>query len=194
MPFNKLAMSKIHELFQKIGNDLLVMGLVTSHGGNISVRAGNKIIITRRGSMLGHLKEDSIVTVRIKGKDANALHASMEFPVHRAIYQKTGAKAIIHAHPVHATALSLVSETVKPKDSEGAILLGEVPVIKSKKTVGSKEVAIQASEVLKDHKIVMIRGHGCFAIGQTLEEALCYTSALDASCHIILLLMHATQN
>ncbi len=181
----------MYELFQKIGNDLLAMGLVTSHGGNISVREGNKIIITRRGSMLGHLKEANIVEVRLKGKDANILHASIEFPVHQAIYQKTSAKAIIHAHPLHATALSLISETVMPKDSEGAILLGEVPVITSKKTVGSKDVAMKASEALKNHKIVIVRGHGSFAIGQTLEEALCYTSALDASCHIILLLIHA---
>lgn len=181
----------MYELFQKIGNDLLVMGLVTSHGGNISVRKGNKIIITRHGLMLSHLKEDSFVTVRLKGKDANARQASMELPVHRAIYQNTNARAIIHAHPTHVTALSLISETVMPKDSEGAILLGEVPVITSKKTVGSKAVAMQSSKALKDHKIVIVRGHGCFAIGQNLEEALCYTSALDASCHIILLLMHA---
>ena len=181
----------MYELFQRIGNDLLAMGLVTSHGGNISVREGNKIIITRRGSMLGRLKEDNIVEVRLKGKDVNILHASIEFPVHQAIYQKTNAKAIIHAHPVHATALSLISETVIPKDSEGAILLGEVPVITSKKTVGSKDVAMKASEALKNHRIVIVRGHGSFAIGQTLEEALCYTSALDASCHIILLLIHA---
>ncbi|HLG29929.1 MAG TPA: class II aldolase/adducin family protein, partial [Candidatus Brocadiales bacterium] len=87
--------------------------------------------------------------------------------------------------------LSFISETVMPKDSEGAILLGEVPVITSKKTVGSKDVAMKASEALKNHKIVIVRGHGSFAIGQTLEEALCYTSALDASCHIIFLLIHA---
>jgi L-fuculose-phosphate aldolase len=184
----------MYELFQKIGNDLLAMGLVTSHGGNISVREGDEIIITRRGSMLGHLKEDSIVKVCLKGRDANALHASMEFPVHRAIYQKTSAKAIIHAHPTHVTALSLISETVKPKDSEGAILLGEVPVITPKKTVGSKAVAMQASEILKDRKVVMVRAHGCFAVGQSLEEALCYTSTLEASCHITLLLMHMGQD
>lgn len=181
----------MYELFQQIGNDLLMMGLITSHGGNISVREDDKIVITRHGSMLGHLKEDSIVEVRLKGKDANILHASMELPVHRAIYQKTSAKAIIHAHPPHATALSLISEIVIPKDSEGAILLGEVPVVTSKKTVGSKAVAMKASEVLKDHRIVLVRGHGSFAIGKTLEEALCYTSALDASCRIILLLIHA---
>ena len=32
----------------------------------------------------------------------------------------------------------------------------------------------------------MVRGHGCFSIGQTLEEAFQWVSCLEESCQIIL--------
>ena len=37
-------------LFRDIGRDLFLRGLVSSHAGNISLRIGQKICITRRGS------------------------------------------------------------------------------------------------------------------------------------------------
>ena len=43
--------------FQQFGRDLFIMGLTTSHGGNMSVRMGDRIIITRTGAMLAHLTE-----------------------------------------------------------------------------------------------------------------------------------------
>jgi len=42
------------------------------------------------------------------------------------------------------------------------------------------------SEALRGYKIIMQRGHGCFAIGQTLEEAYHWVSALEEVCDIIL--------
>jgi len=41
--------------FQTVGRDLFSQGLVSSHGGNLSIRLGDRLIITRRGSMLGNL-------------------------------------------------------------------------------------------------------------------------------------------
>ncbi|HEX9976514.1 MAG TPA: hypothetical protein VGA82_04610 [Dehalococcoidales bacterium] len=38
------------EEFQRIGRDLFLSGLASSHGGNMSVRLGDRLIITRRGS------------------------------------------------------------------------------------------------------------------------------------------------
>jgi len=40
----------------RFARDLYLTGLVTSHGGNMSLRLGEKILITRRGSMLGYLE------------------------------------------------------------------------------------------------------------------------------------------
>ena len=39
---------------------------------------------------------------------------------------------------------------------------------------------------LREYKIVMLRGHGCFSAGQTLEEAFQWVSCLEEACQIIL--------
>ena len=41
------------------------------------------------------------------------------------------------------------------------------------------------AETLQEYKIVMLRGHGSFATGQTLDEAFQWTSALEECCQII---------
>jgi L-fuculose-phosphate aldolase len=43
------------EQFRRVGRDLYAGGLVSSHGGNVSVRRGEAIVITTHGSRLGHL-------------------------------------------------------------------------------------------------------------------------------------------
>jgi ribulose-5-phosphate 4-epimerase/fuculose-1-phosphate aldolase len=39
---------------------------------------------------------------------------------------------------------------------------------------------------LQEYKIAMVRGHGCFSMGQTLDEAFQWVSCLEESCQIIL--------
>lgn len=97
--------------------------------------------------------------------------ASTELIVHRAIYQYTSALAIIHAHPRIAITLSLSQDEIIPIDNEGSYLLRKIPVVSVELASGSKEMAEKVSEALREYKIIMQRGHGCFAIGQTLEEA-----------------------
>ncbi len=176
------------KFFQKVGQQLLSLGLITSHGGNASVRKGNKIFITRHASMLGCLERGDIIKLGLNETGPSTKNASFELPVHREIYLNSGAGAVLHAHPPHAIALSMVEKCIRPRDAEGAILLKEVPVIETMEVVGSKEVGIKAAELLKEYRIVMIKGHGSFAVGETLEEALCYTSALEDSARIIFLL------
>ncbi|HHT9120536.1 MAG TPA: class II aldolase/adducin family protein [Candidatus Hypogeohydataceae bacterium YC41] len=176
------------KVFQKVGQQLLSLGLITSHGGNASVRRGDKIFITRHASMLGCLEKGDIIRLGLNETGPIIKKASFELPVHREIYLNSEAGAVLHAHPPHAIALSLVEKDIRPRDAEGAILLREVPVIETTDVVGSKEVGLTAAGLLKEYKIVMVKGHGSFAVGETLEEALCYTSTLEDSARIIFLL------
>jgi L-fuculose-phosphate aldolase len=147
--------SAVLEQFQAIGRDLFVAGVISSHGGNLSVRMGDRILITRRGSMLARLEERDIIETGLEENDANVMLASTEINVHRAIYQGTAAQAIVHAHPPYAIARSLLCDEIVPIDSEGSYLLHKVPVVHTELTAGSKEVAADRSELLEDG-----RAHG----------------------------------
>ena len=177
--------SAVLEQFQRVGRDLFVAGLVSSHGGNMSVRQGDRILITRRGSMLAHLDERDVIDIGLEENDANVTLASTEIVVHRAIYQATSALAIVHTHPPYAIAQSLAKDEIVPVDSEGSYLLHKVPVVAAQLTAGSSEVAELLPRWLKEYDVVMLRGHGPFAIGHLLEEAYQLTSVLEMSCRVL---------
>jgi L-fuculose-phosphate aldolase len=151
----------------------------------MSVRQGDRILITRRGSMLAQLEERDVIDIGLEENDANVTLASTEIVVHRAIYQATSALAIVHTHPPYAIAQSLVKDEIVPVDSEGSYLLHKVPVVAAQLTAGSTEVAELLPQWLKEYDLVMLRGHGPFAIGHLLEEAYQLTSVLEMACRIL---------
>jgi L-fuculose-phosphate aldolase len=163
--------------FSKFGGKTVSSGLTSSRFGNISVLRENIIVITRTGSMLDELNQNSLVEVALDGPCPLDEMASTETCVHRAIYQSTSAKAVIHTHSPFAVALSLIEENaIKPIDSEGLHFMGPMPVVKA--NFGSQELATAVSAVLGSHHVCIARGHGVFAEGRSLEEA--YTMACMA--------------
>jgi L-fuculose-phosphate aldolase len=174
----------MQEEFQRIGRDLFVSGLVSSHGGNMSVRRGDRLIITRHSSQLGQLTAEDLIETGLRKDDSNITLASSETPVHRAIYLNTSALAIVHAHPRTAIAFSLLQDEIVPVDHEGSYFLRKVPVISTAVASGT-ELAEVVATALKYYKIVMVRGHGCFSTGQLLEEAYQWASCLEESSQIL---------
>lgn len=65
-------------------------------------------------------------------------------------------------------------------------MLKKVPVVSEEFPSGTPEMAKSVANVLKNYKIIMLRGHGSFATGQTLEEAFHWSSTLEESCQIAL--------
>jgi len=173
--------------FQTVGHDLFSRGLISSNGGNLSIRMGNRLLITRHETWLNALQENDLIETGINKNDRSTPLASVELPVHRTIYRKTSAQAIVHAHPPHAVALSMVEKAIIPNCVEG-MTIGPVPVLGWDMEVKPGGLADLIAEALRESHIVMVRGHGCFAIGQLLEEAYNYTTTLEASSQIIFLL------
>lgn len=177
---------RIYQQFREIGRDMYVDRLISTHGGNLSVRFGDRVIIKRRGAMLGRLKPHDLIETGLDKNDSGVALASTELIVHRAIYKATPALAVVHAHPRTAIALSLGRDEIVPLDNEGSYMLKKVPVVSVEMASGSKQMAQTVAEALKEYKIIMLRGHGSFATGQTLDEALSWTSTLEECCQIIL--------
>lgn len=177
---------KIYEMFRDIGRDLYAGGLISSHGGNLSIRMGDRVVIKRRGAMLGNLKPNDLVETGLEKNDSGVALASTELLAHRTIYQETPALAICHCHPRTAIALSLSRDELVPIDNEASYQLKKVPVVTEEFPSGTPEMARKVAEVLKNYKIIMLRGHGSFATGQTLDEAFQWTSTLEEACQIML--------
>ncbi len=181
-------MSSLLDEFQQVGRDLYAAGLVSSHGGNMSVRQGEGLIVTSHGSRLGHLGEGDLVEV-MPGSEPR-VEPSMDLALHQAIYAAANeAEAVVHAHPRHAIALSLMGNEIRPQDLEGEHYLGVVPVVPR-----GEDVARALADALRQHKIVVVAGHGSYARGQSLWQALQWTSVLEESAEVLWLLRALRQN
>jgi L-fuculose-phosphate aldolase len=167
--------------FQTIGRDLFTSGLVSSKNGNLSIKLGDRLIITRRGCRLSCIEEQDLIETGIRKDDKPTLLASSELAVHRAIYQITMAQAVVHAHPPYAVALSLTNTEVMQTCAESFSKTDPVPIVDWNMEVGQRRLADKIAQALLQHEIIMVNGHGSFAIGQALEEAYSYTTSLEES-------------
>ena len=175
----------IAERIQWVGRDLFVSDAVTARGGNLSVRDGARIWITRRGSMLGRLAGDDVVTTSMEPSRKDSA-CSTELVVHRAIYRATEACGVCHAHTTHTTYRSLIEDEIVPIDSDARYVIGDVvPVLSPPTVIASAEAAEMLAEALGTVSIAVLRGHGPFAAAATLEEAFARVSILEAACKIL---------
>jgi L-fuculose-phosphate aldolase len=167
----------------KFGKMLVDHGLVESHFGNISIRSGSRMLITRTGSALDGIDENSVVEVDIDKPSRLDAIASSESIVHRAIYKNTHALAVIHAHPTFAVIESLLAENmIAPLDIEGQHFLHDIPVVRGDS--GTDELAKNTAEALKDRKGIIVFSHGTFGTGMNLEEAYVVTTLIEHSCKL----------
>jgi L-fuculose-phosphate aldolase len=172
------------EDFNSVGKDLYMLGLVDSMSGSLSVRSGDKIYITKKDAMLGHLKKEDIVEVPLDGKGEGDDLAAKEIQVHRAIYKETNFNAIVHAHPPYGIALSISTENkIIPPDMKGQSVIRSIPVVRAK--ASSEELVKFLPPVFKSGYLVsLVKEYGSFAVGADLYEGLRYTTCLEDSCKI----------
>lgn len=171
------------EEFQRIGKMLWQSGLISWKAGNMSVRDtladinGDCVVITRTGVPLGGLRDSDIIRCSLYTDNPAA---SMALPIHQEVYIHTKWNAVVHAHSPYTVARSLRINGVaglEPIDLEGKILFPFIPV-----TSDVLQVACGIS------KIIVERGHGVFAFGDTLEECFSIISSVEHSMKILSLM------
>ena len=188
-------MTDYFQQIQELGRDLFVSGLISSHGGNVSVLDESKehIYITRTGSALGRLRDGDLVRVGfdLAGDEAAIAadsQASIELLVHRALYHALpDIYAVVHAHSLFTTLLSLKQDSIEPLDSESKHFIPCVPVLDVEETISSAEVASLLPKLIVETNcpVAVVRGHGPFAVGKDLDEAWRYLSILEMSSRMI---------
>lgn len=171
----------------KFGRKVVERGLSASFFGNISVRTGDTLTITRTGTMLDELDESALIDVSLTTAGADDRLASSELIVHREIYQRTQADTILHTHSLNTVVAADYFATHAKVSSVGELLpyLVNVPIVEGES--GSRELGEAAGEALKENPVIIVRHHGVFAVGPTLKDAYIFIAGLDHYAHEFLL-------
>lgn len=155
-------------------------GLNDSHSGNASVRDDDIVWVTPTGCCADTLEPEDLVRCTIDGDIGEG--ASLDAGMHVMVYQKNAsARAMLHSHGAHTVALTLDGNDFIPADFEGRYYFPRVPVINAPYADYVPRSAELVSNVLRDHRITVYRGHGVYAQGESLNLAYKWTSSLELS-------------
>jgi len=158
-------------------------GCNDSHSGNASFRFHDEIWITPTGCCADTLHIDQLVKCHINGEMEEG--ASLDAPLHIHVYQQNPiAKSVIHSHGSHAIAMTLSGDDFSPVDFEGQLYFPNVPVITISydRYVELSPVAVANS--LSEHKLCIVKGHGVYACGESINLAYKWSCSIDLSAKI----------
>lgn len=163
--------------------------LMTSNDGNISARMENgHILLTPSGLSKGRLNMDDLLIVDLDGNIISSRpdrKPSSETPMHLEVYKhRQDVCAVIHAHPVFATTLT-IADIEFPLDvlPEVLLTLNNVPTTEYA-TPSSHEDAEAIRPFIKDHNAMLLRQHGSLTYGKNLEEALIHLERIEQVAEI----------
>ncbi|MCP3821287.1 class II aldolase/adducin family protein [Streptomyces sp. A3M-1-3] len=159
-------------------------GLVVGTSGNVSVRVGDLVLVTPSGVPYDRLGPGDIVAVDLTGKQVTGeLVPTSELPLHLAVYRNTPARAVVHTHAVHATAVSTLVPELPPVHYMTAALGGPVRVAPYA-LYGTPELAGHMLHALRGRTACLLRNHGTVAHGDTLDQAYDRTAQLEWMCRV----------
>ena len=149
-------------------------GLTSSTGGNMSYRIGKDMWISPSGCSMDELQVDDWVRVSLETGQpySHPFKPSSETPMHRAIFLvRPDVSAIVHSHPPHVIALSLLGIELKPIGSESPFFLGEhIPLIPYEIPT-STMLADAVAEYARQYNVLVLENHGLVTLGKNNREA-----------------------
>ncbi|GAB2554066.1 methylthioribulose 1-phosphate dehydratase [Nocardia heshunensis] len=184
-----------------VARGLHARGWMSGTAGNVSERHSDHAVITPSGLPKGELRATDMVTIAIADSiplHDNSLRPSAQAYIHTAIYRACGADAVVHAHPPHATALSvheLAAEvsTIRFAGYELIKALGgnrsgvvDIPAFPNHADVW--RIGAEVETYLAAHPdappVLFIMGHGITAWGTSLAQAQDRAEGLEALCEL----------
>jgi L-fuculose-phosphate aldolase len=186
--------------FARMGRQLSRESLVKGTMGAISMLHPDEpglMISTRHSTMLSRLDERGIVGGRLGGNPPRG--AIGEWKVHEVLLASValvtgGPAACIHMQGPYTTAASCEKDLilVQPIDVLGKEHIGKV-VIVDPDNDAQDEFLRQVAEALQQGgmRCVVVRGHGAYAVGANLDQAMANAAMLEHSMQILLLARQA---
>ncbi|GAA4154496.1 class II aldolase/adducin family protein [Actinomadura keratinilytica] len=169
----------------RIGRQLAETGLVTGSSGNISVRVGDLVAVTPGGMMLDRMAPEDCPVLDMSGQVVEGERApSSETPMHLAIYEASGASAVVHTHSTYGAVVASTM-TELPAIHYTTLLLGGVVRVAEYATYGTPELAANVRKALEgDRRAALMGNHGGVTLGRDLDEAYENARLLEWLCGV----------
>ncbi|MEU6571213.1 class II aldolase/adducin family protein [Streptomyces parvulus] len=160
-------------------------GLVVGTSGNVSVRVGDTVLVTPSGVPYDRLAPGDVTGVGLDGRQVlGTLVPTSELPLHLAVYRADDtARAVVHTHAVHATAVSLLVPELPPVHYMTAALGGPVRVAPYA-AYGTEELALGMLDALAGRTGCLLRNQGTVTYGTSLDQAYDRTAQLEWMCRL----------
>lgn len=161
-----------------------VLGLNQGTSGNVSVRVGADTDANAHGGFLltptslayDAMKPSDIVHVSATGICRGKRRPSSELPFHAEIMAaRPDARAIIHTHSVHATAVSCLRRSIPAIHYLVALFGGADIRCADYATFGTDKLSANLVRALDGRRAALLANHGLVVIGDTLAHALALT-------------------
>jgi L-fuculose-phosphate aldolase len=168
---------------------LYQQGLTTTSGGNISARYGENILITPSATDKGRMKGSEIGMLNMDcGIVGAEFKPTIESRMHLEIYKRRpDVKAIVHAHPVTASAFAASSHPIGTKYlAESLVILGDIAYAPYAR-MGSNELAEVVGDAAEKSNCIVMRNHGVIALGDNLLQAFDRLEVMENAAKITLI-------
>lgn len=177
-----MLMKEEREQIVEYGKKLLTSGLTKGTGGNLSIfnRKEGLFAISPSGIDYFQIKPEDVVVLNIKGEKVEGdKKPSSEVEMHRIFYERRNdIDAIIHTHTMYATTLACLNWSLPPVHYMVALAGLDVKCAKYA-TFGTRELAENAFEAMRDRKAVLLANHGLLAGADNLLNAFNITEEIE---------------
>jgi len=155
---------------------LPALGLTQGTSGNLSVRLGDGLLITPSAVGYDGMEPDDLVALDLDGIVMSAKRGrrpSTEWRLHAAVFRaRRDVQAVVHAHPLWATAVACLRRDIPPFHYMVAVAGGSTIRCADYATFGTEALAGAALAALSDRSACLLANHGIVACADSPGAAL----------------------
>ena len=164
----------------EVGRRLYHNHLIAGYEGNVSVRNGDRVLITPSGVCKGFMTEGDLIELDLTGRQLSGTgKASSETKMHLRVYQqRSDVHAVVHAHPPTATGFACSGRGLDQSlTAETVLLMGTIPLVPYG-TPSTEELPDNLDGYLK-YNAMLLANHGALTLGSTLDDAYFFMEQLE---------------
>lgn len=174
------------------GRALVDAGLSPGTSGNVSVRDGDRLLMSGTGTRLGALTPEDIAVLTLAGEIVGGARPSKEVPLHVAMYARNPEhRAVVHVHSPSTVAVSCLEpwaphSAVPPLTPYSLMRVGQVPLLDFVPP-GDPAMGALITDSPVPFRAALLANHGAVVSAAEAAAAVDSTIELEEACRITLL-------